>query len=95
MLGRWIRFAAPVSVWALVAAFVGLKGIQYVAKVATFLPLRVKARPTGGTDRFERLGDWVVRNRRPLLWGSSLVALALVAGIVAVMAHLKRAAPIQ
>jgi len=26
-------------VWALVAAFVGLKGIQYVAKVATFLPL--------------------------------------------------------
>ena len=26
-------------VWAIVAAFVGLKGIQYVAKVATFLPL--------------------------------------------------------
>jgi len=26
-------------VWALVAAFVGLKGINYVAKVATFLPL--------------------------------------------------------
>ncbi len=26
-------------IWALVAAFVGLKGIQYVAKVATFLPL--------------------------------------------------------
>jgi cytosine permease len=26
-------------VWALVAAFVGLKGIHYVAKVATFLPL--------------------------------------------------------
>ena len=26
-------------VWALLAAFVGLKGIQYVAKVATFLPL--------------------------------------------------------
>jgi len=26
-------------VWAAVAAFVGLKGIQYVAKVATFLPL--------------------------------------------------------
>ena len=25
--------------WAIVAAFVGLKGIQYVAKVATFLPL--------------------------------------------------------
>lgn len=25
--------------WAVVAAFVGLKGIQYVAKVATFLPL--------------------------------------------------------
>jgi cytosine permease len=27
------------AVWAIVAAFVGLKGIQYVAKVATFLPL--------------------------------------------------------
>ncbi len=26
-------------VWAILAAFVGLKGIQYVAKVATFLPL--------------------------------------------------------
>ena len=26
-------------VWALGAAFVGLKGIQYVAKIATFLPL--------------------------------------------------------
>lgn len=26
-------------IWALVAAFVGLKGIQYVAKVATYLPL--------------------------------------------------------
>ena len=25
--------------WAALAAFVGLKGIQYVAKVATFLPL--------------------------------------------------------
>jgi cytosine permease len=27
------------AVWAVVGAFVGLKGIQYVAKVATFLPL--------------------------------------------------------
>ncbi|MCY2989880.1 MAG: cytosine permease [Planctomycetota bacterium] len=27
------------AVWCLVAAFVGLKGIQYVAKVATYLPL--------------------------------------------------------
>jgi len=27
------------TVWAIVAAFVGLKGINYVAKVATFLPL--------------------------------------------------------
>nr|MCU0980132.1 hypothetical protein [Pirellulaceae bacterium] len=26
-------------VWAIVAAFVGLKGIQYVAKVATYLPI--------------------------------------------------------
>ena len=26
-------------VWGVLAAFVGLKGIQYVAKVATFLPL--------------------------------------------------------
>ena len=27
------------TVWAIVAAFVGLKGINYVAKVATYLPL--------------------------------------------------------
>ena len=26
-------------VWGVLAAFVGLKGIQYVAKVATYLPL--------------------------------------------------------
>jgi cytosine permease len=28
-----------IIIWGLLAAFVGLKGIQYVAKVATFLPL--------------------------------------------------------
>ena len=27
------------AVWGILAAFVGLKGIQYVAKVATYLPL--------------------------------------------------------
>jgi cytosine permease len=31
--------------WAALAAFVGLKGIQYVAKVATFLPLIPLAHP--------------------------------------------------
>jgi cytosine permease len=32
-------FAPIVIVWTLAAAFVGMKGIQYVAKVATYLPL--------------------------------------------------------
>ncbi|MDG3003004.1 hypothetical protein [Paludisphaera mucosa] len=32
-------FYALAVVWAVLAAFVGLKGIQYVAKVATFLPV--------------------------------------------------------
>ncbi|WP_165073572.1 cytosine permease [Paludisphaera rhizosphaerae] len=32
-------FYALAVVWTVVAAFVGLKGIQYVAKVATFLPI--------------------------------------------------------
>ncbi len=32
-------FYALAVVWAALAAFVGLKGIQYVAKVATFLPI--------------------------------------------------------
>ena len=31
--------AVVASLWAIAAAFVGLKGIQYVARVATFLPL--------------------------------------------------------
>ena len=34
-----VAFYVLCVVWALAAAFVGLKGIQYVAKVATFLPL--------------------------------------------------------
>jgi cytosine permease len=31
--------AVVASVWAIAAAFIGLKGIQYVARVATFLPV--------------------------------------------------------
>ncbi|MBI5685031.1 MAG: response regulator [Verrucomicrobia bacterium] len=34
-----VAVKAVMVVWGLLAAFVGLKGIQYVAKVATFLPL--------------------------------------------------------
>ncbi|MFV1965768.1 MAG: hypothetical protein ACC628_10125 [Pirellulaceae bacterium] len=34
-----IAHAVVVTLWAIAAAFMGLKGIQYVAKVATFLPL--------------------------------------------------------
>lgn len=47
-------------VWGLLAAFVGLKGIQYVAKVATFLPLIpiavlliLLAKTAGGIGSFE------------------------------------------
>ena len=61
------------------AAFV--LSVTFLPALMAVLPLRVKAKPAGGTDRFERLGGWVVSNRRPLLWGSSLVALALVAAI--------------
>ena len=46
--------------WAVVAAFMGLKGIQYVAKVATFLPLLPLAiliilfvSTMGGLNKFE------------------------------------------
>lgn len=38
-LGAPVLFYPLCVVWALGAAFVGLKGIQYVAKVATYLPL--------------------------------------------------------
>ncbi len=34
-----VTHSVVAAVWAIAAAFVGLKGIQYVAKVATFLPL--------------------------------------------------------
>lgn len=37
--GSAVIFYVICVVWAVLAAFVGLKGIQYVAKVATFLPL--------------------------------------------------------
>lgn len=34
-----LAHAAVATIWAVAAAFMGLKGIQYVARVATFLPL--------------------------------------------------------
>jgi cytosine permease len=51
---------AIMVVWGILAAFVGLKGIQYVAKVATFLPLiplvilvMLLAKTAGGLGTFD------------------------------------------
>ncbi len=47
-------------IWGVLAAFVGLKGIQYVAKVATYLPLiplavllMLLAKTAGGIGSFD------------------------------------------
>ncbi len=57
-------------VWALVAAFVGLKGIQYVAKVATFLPVN----PVGDSADFDvqnRFRDREFQTRTARRWSRS------------------------
>ncbi len=72
-------------VWAAVAAFVGLKGIQYVGKVATFLPLiplvilvAMLAKTLGGIGDFEA-EKLVAASAAP---GSSAVGLSFF-GVIA------------
>src|SRR5271165_4348659 len=58
--------------WALGAAFVGLKGIQYVAKIATFLPVIPLAVLLVGLVLFGRSGF----STTPLSYGSRLATRA-------------------
>jgi cytosine permease len=67
--GQTAVFYALCVVWAGLAAFIGLKGIQYVAKVATFLPLLplavlvfalVKFAGSAGADPETPAGPWTL-----------------------------------
>lgn len=74
-------------VWALLAAFIGLKGIHYVAKIATFLPLIplvilviLAAKTFSGAGSFEPLKSLHIE---PAAVPSSVtIVLAVVASIV-------------
>ena len=70
-------------IWALGAAFVGLKGIQYVAKVATYLPLIPLAVLLLGMVLFGGSASATRRPPKPAQSGGGLTAILLmVTGIV-------------
>lgn len=79
-------------IWALVAAFVGLKGIQYVAKVATFLPLIpfvilliLLGKTAGGLSNFDpsQLTAGAVADSLPSSTSLMLLAIANIVGFFA------------
>jgi len=55
--------------------------IVFLPALMSLLPLRVQSTKTRTGIAMDRLGDFVVRRRTPLLWGMSLLVLALVAAI--------------
>lgn len=60
-----------------VAAYV--LSIVFLPALVAAVPFRVRPATTRTGFTIDRLGDFVVRRRTPLLWGTSLVVLALVA----------------
>jgi len=61
-----------------IAAF--LLSVSFLPALMSILPLRVKLRAAdAGSDVFQRLGDWVVANRRGLLWGTSAFLIVTIA----------------
>ncbi|WP_207061986.1 RND family transporter [Motiliproteus sp. SC1-56] len=52
--------------------------VLFPALLAT-LPVKAKARRQPRQDPMERLGNWVISKRRPLLWGMSALVLVMVA----------------
>jgi predicted RND superfamily exporter protein len=56
------------------AAF--LLSITFLPALMAILPVRARAKVERPNDAFDRLGDFVVGNRRVLLWGTSLAVLA-------------------
>jgi purine-cytosine permease-like protein len=79
-------------IWAVVAALVGLKGIQYVAKVATFLPLFpfvllliLLAKTAGGLGNFspDQLTAGAVADSLPSSTSLMLLAIANIVGFFA------------
>lgn len=58
-----------------------LLAILFLPAAISLLPVRVRPGTTRTGVAMDRLADFVVRRRMPLLWGMSLLALALVAMI--------------
>jgi len=62
-----------------VSAFV--YSMTFLPAFLSLVPIRVKPARTSRQTYFERLGDFVVNRRKPLLWGGTAVIIALAAGI--------------
>ena len=61
------------------AAFV--YSVTFLPALMVMLPVRVKHDPARDGKTMERFAEFVVRNRRPLLWGMSAIVLGLIAFI--------------
>ncbi len=80
-------------IWAIAAAFIGLKGIQYVARVASLLPaiplvilLILFARTAGGLSGFDPsqlVGDGAVAGSTLTSWGVIAALLVYIIGFFA------------
>ena len=73
------RDLGNITAVGVMAAFV--YSVVTLPALMALLPVRVKARDMGRSTLMERLADFVIRQRRPLFWGTGLVIVALAAFI--------------
>ena len=70
-----LRDLGNITSMGVTAAF--LLSITLLPALMAVLPVRVKKQETSQTVLIDRFADWVVGQRRPLLWGSVAVVVAL------------------
>ncbi|NIS80527.1 MAG: MMPL family transporter, partial [Anaerolineales bacterium] len=68
-----------IAAMGVVAAWVF--SMTVIPALVSILPFRVKPRAKGLRLPMDRFGDFVVRKRKPLLWGLTAVALSIIAFI--------------
>ncbi len=67
---------------ALGVLFTFIYSVTLLPAVLSILPLRVTPARTGGTSVFDRLGSFVVAQRKLVLWSSVLVVAVLATGVL-------------
>jgi len=68
-LGNFVAFGVIVSLFL---------SLTFLPALMSILPVRVKQQTENSTDKMERLGEFIVSKRTPLLWGTLAFILALV-----------------